>query len=89
MTRSFEGSLARFRPIMMTTMAPFSERCRSRSVMVAGSESRRPLGLAVVGGLDRFANAHSVSDSGCVPLLRIGAEAFSGMEAEAQTKSES
>ena len=46
-----EACLVRFRPIMMTTMARWSGRCRLRSGWGAGAESRRPLGLAVVGGL--------------------------------------
>jgi HAE1 family hydrophobic/amphiphilic exporter-1 len=47
----FEGSLARFRPIMMTTMAALLGTLPIALGHGAGSESRRPLGLAVVGGL--------------------------------------
>ena len=36
---------------MMTTMAALMGRCRSHSAWGAGAEARRPLGLAVVGGL--------------------------------------
>jgi HAE1 family hydrophobic/amphiphilic exporter-1 len=46
-----EGSLARFRPIMMTTMAALLGTLPIALGHGAGSESRRPLGLAVVGGL--------------------------------------
>ena len=46
-----EACLVRFRPIMMTTMARWSARCRSRSAGAPAPKSRRPLGLAVVGGL--------------------------------------
>jgi HAE1 family hydrophobic/amphiphilic exporter-1 len=47
----FEGALVRFRPIMMTTMAALMGTLPIALGMGAGSESRRPLGLAVVGGL--------------------------------------
>jgi HAE1 family hydrophobic/amphiphilic exporter-1 len=41
----------RFRPIMMTTMAAFMGTLPIALGLGAGSESRRPLGLCVVGGL--------------------------------------
>jgi len=41
----------RFRPIMMTTMAALMGTLPIAVGWGAGSESRRPLGLAVVGGL--------------------------------------
>jgi len=47
----FEGCLVRFRPIMMTTMAALMGTLPIALGMGAGAESRRPLGLAVVGGL--------------------------------------
>jgi len=47
----YEGSLVRFRPIMMTTMAALMGALPIALGFGAGSESRRPLGLAVVGGL--------------------------------------
>jgi HAE1 family hydrophobic/amphiphilic exporter-1 len=47
----FEGSLLRFRPIMMTTMAALMGTLPIAVGLGAGAESRRPLGLAVVGGL--------------------------------------
>jgi HAE1 family hydrophobic/amphiphilic exporter-1 len=46
-----EASLVRFRPIMMTTMAALMGTLPIALGMGAGAESRRPLGLAVVGGL--------------------------------------
>ena len=46
-----EACLIRFRPIMMTTMAALMGTLPIALGMGAGSESRRPLGLAVVGGL--------------------------------------
>src|SRR5207245_7672247 len=46
-----EACLIRFRPIMMTTMAALMGTLPIAVGFGAGSESRRPLGLAVVGGL--------------------------------------
>jgi hydrophobic/amphiphilic exporter-1 (mainly G- bacteria), HAE1 family len=47
----FEACLVRFRPIMMTTMAAFMGTLPIALGLGAGAEARRPLGLAVVGGL--------------------------------------
>ena len=47
----FQGALVRFRPIMMTTMAALMGTLPIAMGVGAGAESRRPLGLAVVGGL--------------------------------------
>ncbi|MGB7582056.1 MAG: efflux RND transporter permease subunit, partial [Sedimentisphaerales bacterium] len=46
-----EASIIRFRPIMMTTMAALMAGLPIAIGLGAGAESRRPLGLAVVGGL--------------------------------------
>ena len=46
-----EGCLIRFRPIMMTTMAALFGAVPIALGYGAGGEARRPLGLAVVGGL--------------------------------------
>jgi len=46
-----EACLVRFRPIMMTTMAALMGTLPIAVGLGAGAESRRPLGLAVVGGL--------------------------------------
>ena len=46
-----QASLIRFRPIMMTTMAALMGTLPIALGLGAGAESRRPLGLAVVGGL--------------------------------------
>ena len=46
-----EASLVRFRPIMMTTMAALLGTLPIALGFGAGAEARRPLGLAVVGGL--------------------------------------
>jgi len=47
----YEACLLRFRPIMMTTMAAIMGALPIAIGLGAGSELRRPLGLAVVGGL--------------------------------------
>jgi len=46
-----QGALIRFRPIMMTTMAALMGTLPIAIGFGAGAEARRPLGLAVVGGL--------------------------------------
>ncbi len=43
--------MVRFRPIMMTTMAALVGTLPIALGLGAGAEARRPLGLAVVGGL--------------------------------------
>jgi len=47
----YQACLLRFRPIMMTTMAALMGVLPVALAFGAGSETRRPLGLAVVGGL--------------------------------------
>ncbi|MBV8476715.1 MAG: efflux RND transporter permease subunit, partial [Acidobacteria bacterium] len=47
----YQGAVLRFRPIMMTTMAALMGTLPIALGFGAGAESRRPLGLAVVGGL--------------------------------------
>jgi HAE1 family hydrophobic/amphiphilic exporter-1 len=47
----YEGCVIRFRPIMMTTMSALMATLPIALGFGAGAESRRPLGLAVVGGL--------------------------------------
>jgi hydrophobic/amphiphilic exporter-1 (mainly G- bacteria), HAE1 family len=50
-TAIYQACLVRFRPIMMTTMAALMGTLPIALGFGAGSESRRPLGIAVVGGL--------------------------------------
>jgi HAE1 family hydrophobic/amphiphilic exporter-1 len=50
-TAIYQACLVRFRPIMMTTMAALMGTIPIAIGFGAGSESRRPLGIAVVGGL--------------------------------------
>ncbi len=47
----YQGCLIRFRPIMMTTMSALMGTLPIAIGFGAGAEARRPLGLAVVGGL--------------------------------------
>jgi HAE1 family hydrophobic/amphiphilic exporter-1 len=47
----YEGCVVRFRPIMMTTMAALMGTLPIAIGFGAGADARRPLGLAVVGGL--------------------------------------
>jgi HAE1 family hydrophobic/amphiphilic exporter-1 len=48
---AIEGSLVRFRPIMMTTIAAVAGMAPIAWGYGAGGDSRQPLGLAVVGGI--------------------------------------
>lgn len=48
---AIHGSLVRFRPILMTTMAAIVGMAPIALAYGAGGEARQPLGLAVVGGL--------------------------------------
>jgi HAE1 family hydrophobic/amphiphilic exporter-1 len=47
----YEACVVRFRPIIMTTMAALMGTLPLALGFGAGAEARRPLGLAVVGGL--------------------------------------
>jgi HAE1 family hydrophobic/amphiphilic exporter-1 len=47
----YKACITRFRPIMMTTMAALMGSLPIALGLGAGGEARRPLGLAVVGGL--------------------------------------
>src|SRR4029453_1763828 len=48
---SVQAAHVRFRPIMMTTMAALVGALPGAMATRAGAESRRPLGIVVVGGL--------------------------------------
>src|SRR5581483_663346 len=47
----YQGCIARFRPIMMTTLAAMMGTLPIALGLGAGAEARRTLGIAVVGGL--------------------------------------
>ena len=66
----FEACLLRFRPIMMTTMAALLGGLPLALGSGTGSELRRPLGIAIVGGLIVQPDADAVHDAGRLPLSR-------------------
>ena len=63
-----DASMERFRPIMMTTAAALLGALPIALGYGADGASRRPLGLVVVGGLDRFPVHHVVHYAGHLPL---------------------
>ena len=57
----YEACLLRFRPIMMTTMAALLGGLPLALGSGTGSEMSRPLGIAIVGGLDREPDADALT----------------------------
>ena len=64
----YEACLLRFRPIMMTTMAAMFGALPLAVGGGTGSELRQPLGITIVGGLDRQPAADAVHHAGGLPL---------------------
>ena len=63
----FEACMLRFRPILMTTMAALFGALPLALGTGTGSELRRPLGISIVGGLDRQPTADALHHPGPVP----------------------
>ena len=66
----YQASLLRFPPIMMTTMAALLGALPLAVSNGVGAELRRPLGVAIVGGLLVSRAAHALHDAGHLPLVR-------------------
>ena len=76
----FEAALVRFRPIMMTTMAALMGTLPVAIGLGAGSEARRPLGLAVVGGLLLSPGADALHHAGDLCVSGRGGRADGALE---------
>ena len=72
-----QACLLRFRPILMTTMAALLSGVPLMLGTGAGSELRRPLGFAMVGGLMLSQVAHAIHDAGDLSLSRPAATSAS------------
>jgi multidrug efflux pump subunit AcrB len=81
----YEACVARFRPIMMTTFAALAGALPIALGMGAGAESRRPLGLAVVGGLV----VSQLLTLYLTPVLYIYMERFKGLFRRTATHTDS
>ena len=66
----YQACLLRFRPIMMTTMSAMFGALPLVLSNGTGSELRRPLGIAIVGGLIVQPGAHALHDAGGLSLFR-------------------
>jgi len=80
----YEACLVRFRPIMMTTMAALMGTLPIALGFGAGGEARRPLGLAVEGGLV----VSQLLTLYITPVFFIYMERFRDMGAKARRRSE-
>ena len=71
----YEACVERFRPIMMTTIAALLGAVPLAIATGPGSELRRPLGIAIIGGSDRVAGPDALHDAGDLPAARQAAPA--------------
>jgi HAE1 family hydrophobic/amphiphilic exporter-1 len=78
----YEACLVRFRPIMMTTMAALMGTLPIALGIGAGGEARRPMGLAVEGGLV----VSQLLTLYITPVFYIYMERFRGLGAKARRK---
>ena len=73
----YQACLLRFRPIMMTTMAALFAGLPLALGGGSGSELRRPLGIAIVGGLTVQSGSHAVHHTRHLPRIRSPGERVS------------
>ena len=77
----FQACLLRFRPIMMTTCCALLGGLPLALGTGAGAELRRPLGIAIVGGIDRQPDAHAFHHAGDLSRPRPSARAIQPLAA--------
>ena len=74
----YQACLLRFRPIMMTTMAAMLGGLPLALGSGTGAELRRPLGISIVGRIDRQSDAYSFHHAGRLLVVRPSGAAILG-----------